>query len=720
MKVIKRDGREVDFEASKIANAISKANKEVDEIHQLSDVQIKAIVDDITDSIEVSRHSANVEDIQDLVEIGIMKMRAYEVSQKYVRYRYKHELARKNKVLYNNILNITDRKNENIIQENSNKNPIINSTQRDYIAGEVSKAITDDILLPPDIVQAHNDGLLHFHDKDYFVQPMFNCCVFNLDEMLQYGTVISDTMIEKPKSLLTASNVTTQIIAQIASNQYGGCSFSITALAKFVNISRMKHRRLVREDLESVLDKTVITDEIVNEVAERRTRREIKDSVQLIQYQILTLLSTNGQTPFINLTMYINEVPAGRERDDLVMLIEEMLKQRILGVKNPAGAYVSQAFPKLIYVLQDNNIYEDSEYYWLTQLAAKCTAKRLVPDYISEKIMKEAKGAQYVIMGCRSCPTPDRFTKDYGNICRLNNYKEGEPQVYSRFNQGVVTLNLPDVALSSKGDMNKFWELMDERCELCHKALRVRHERLLGTPACTNSIAFCYGGIARFKPDEPIDELLYHGVSTISLGYIGLYEAVKYLTGKSHTQSEEGLKLGKEIMQFMNDKCATWKAAEDIDYSLYGTPAESLCYRLAKCLQKRFGVIEGITDHDYITNSYHCCVREEINAFDKLKVESEYQLLSPGGAISYVEVPDMKQNIPAVLSVMRYIYENIMYAELNTKSDYCSNCGYDGEIKIVEDENKKLQWECPNCGCRDHSLLHVTRRTCGLTTNSPR
>ena len=713
MKVIKRDGREVDFEISKIINAVSKANKEVEDIHQLSDVQIKAVADDIADSIEASNHAANVEDIQDLVETGIMKMRGYEVARKYVKYRYKHELARKNKGLYNNILSIVNRSNESIIQENSNKNPIINSTQRDYIAGEVSKAITDDMLLPPDIAQAHNDGLLHFHDKDYFVQPMHNCCVFNLDDMLQNGTVISNTMIEKPKSLQTASTITSQVIAQIASNQYGGMTFSLLALAKFVDVSRQKHREQTRANLEAILPKESITDEMVNTIAERDLRLEIKSSMQTLQYQIITLLTVNGQAPFITIWMYIDEAEDECLKRDLVTLIEEILKQRILGIKNESGAYVSQAFPKLIYVLQENNIHSDSEYFWLTQLAAKCTAKRLVPDYVSEKIMLGAKHAMYPIMGCRSCPTPDRFSKTYGNMGNIGNFDSSKPQAYSRFNQGVVTINLPDVALSSKGNMEKFWELMDERCELCHKALRLRHERLLGTPTTVAPILWMHGGIARLKADETIDKLLYHGYSTISLGYIGLYETVKYLTGKSHTQSDEGKKLGLEIMQFMNDKCRQWRDAEDIDYSLYGAPAESLCYRFAQCLQKRFGIIEGITDHNYITNSYHCCVREEINAFDKLNVESQYQLLSPGGAISYIEVPDMQQNIPAVISVIQYIYEHIMYAELNTKSDYCSKCGFDGEIKIVEDEHGKLQWECPNCGCRDHNLLHVTRRTCG-------
>ena len=711
--VIKRNGEEVNFDLDKIVNAINAANKEVDRLHQLNDYQVQAIADNIAKQIEIMTHAIHVEDIQDMVETGIMEMRGYEVAQKYVRYRYKRELARKSNTTDNGILALIDHLNEEVNQENSNKNPVINSTQRDYMAGEVSKDITRRFLLPEDIVEAHEKGLIHFHDADYFAQHMHNCCLVNLEDMLQNGTVISETMIDRPKSFSTACNIATQAIAQIASSQYGGQSISLAHLAPFVQVSREKFRKQVRAEFDAI--GLEYDEEKVNTVAELRVKEEINRGVQMIQYQVITLMTTNGQAPFITVFMYLNEVPEGQTKDDLAAIIEEMLHQRIQGVKNEKGVYITPAFPKLIYVLEEDNITEDSKYWELTKLAAQCSAKRLVPDYISEKVMKELKdGDVYTCMGCRSFLTVDRCSPTAGNVARAHNYVEGKRKYYGRFNQGVVTINLVDAACSSEGDEKKFWEIMDQRLELCYRALMCRHKRLLGTPSDVAPILWQNGALARLEKGEVIDPLLFNGYSTISLGYAGLCECVRYMKGVSHTDPEEGTPFALKVMQYLNDACSKWKEETNIDFSLYGTPLESTTYKFAKCLQKRFGIIKGVTDKNYITNSYHVHVTEEINAFDKLKFEAQFQKLSPGGAISYVEVPNMQDNIPAVLSVMQYIYENIMYAELNTKSDYCQVCGYDGEIKIVEEEGSgKLIWECPHCGNRNQDKMSVARRTCG-------
>ena len=699
--VIKRNGEEVKFDLSKIENAIFAANKEVDKLHQLSDYQVYAIADNLAKHIEEMTHAVHVEDIQDMVETGIMEMRGYEVAQKYVRYRYKRELARKSNTTDNGILSLIEHMNEEVNQENSNKNPVINSTQRDYMAGEVSKDLTKRMLLPEDIVEAHEAGIIHFHDSDYFAQKEHNCDLVNLEDMLQNGTVISETMIEKPHSFFTACNVTTQIVAQVASNQYGGQSFTLSHIAPFVDVSRKKIRKQVieeRTELGEPLD-----DEIIDKITEKRLLLEVKSGIQTIQYQLITLMTCNGQAPFVTMFMYLDEVPEGQTRDDLALIIEEVLNQRIIGVKNEKGFYITPAFPKLIYVLDKDNITPDSKYWYLTELAAKCTAKRMVPDYISAKVMREMKnGDVYPCMGCRSFPTSEP------NI--LN--PDGTRKYYGRFNQGVVTINLVDVACSSDGDMDEFWKILDERLELCHRALRCRHERLLGTLSDVAPILWQHGALARLKKGEKIDKLLYDGYSTISLGYAGLCEMCVRMIGKTHT-SPEGKEFALKVMQKLNDKCAEWKAAENISYSVYGTPMESTTYKFAKCLQKRFGIIKGVTDKNYITNSYHVHVTEPIDAFSKLKFESEFQKLSPGGAISYVEVPNLTNNIEAVISVMQFIYDNILYAELNTKSDFCEKCLYDGEMKIVTDESGKLVWECPNCGNRDQNNLFVARRTCG-------
>ena len=698
--VIKRNGQEVGFDIEKIVNAIGKANKEVSGIYQLNQYQISAIAENIAKKVAQAPHAVNVEDIQDMVEKGIMEMRGYEVAQKYVRYRYKRELSRKSNTTDNGILALINQENEEVKQENSNKNPVINSTQRDYMAGEVSKDLTKRILLPEDIVRAHEEGIIHFHDSDYYAQKEHNCDLINLEDMLQNGTVISQTMIEKPHSFFTACNVTTQIVAQVASNQYGGQSFTLSHLAPFVDISRQKIRQNVIDERTACGEP--LDDEIIDKVVAARLKEEIKSGIQTIQYQLITLMTCNGQAPFVTMFMYLDEVPEGRTREDLALVIEEALKQRMQGVKNEKGVWITPAFPKIIYVLDEDNIYPDSKYYYLTELAAKCTAKRMVPDYISAKIMKRDKGDVYPCMGCRSFLTPDKAGLG----------ENGKHKYYGRFNQGVVTINLVDVACSSNGDMNKFWDILEDRLELCHRALRCRHERLLGTPSDVAPILWQYGALARLKKGEKIDRLLYNNYSTISLGYAGLYEMCMRMLGVSHTDPK-GKEFALKVMQKLNDKCAEWREAENISYSLYGTPMESTTYKFAKCLQKRFGIIKNVTDHNYITNSYHVNVRENIDAFTKLRFESDFQRLSPGGAISYVEVPNMQNNIPAVLSVMKYIYDNIMYAELNTKSDYCEVCGYDGEIKIVEDKNGKLVWECPNCGNRDQSKMSVARRTCG-------
>ena len=700
-KVIKRNGEEVSFDISKIINAITKANAEVDRIHQMNEYQIVAIAEKIAEMVKESTHAVNVEDIQDLVETSIMEMRGYEVAQKYVRYRYKRELARKTNTTDDGILALIEHLNEEVNQENSNKNPVINSTQRDYMAGEVSKDLTKRVLLPEEIVRAHEEGIIHFHDSDYFAQKEHNCDLINLEDMLQNGTVISETLIEKPHSFFTACNVTTQIVAQVASNQYGGQSFTLAHLAPFVDISRQKIRKCViaeREECGESMD-----EEIISKVTERRLKEEIRSGIQTIQYQLITLMTCNGQAPFVTVFMYLDEVPEGQTRDDLAMIIEEVMIQRMQGVKNEKGVWITPAFPKLIYVLDEDNIRQDTKYWHLTELAAKCTAKRMVPDYISAKIMKELKqGEVYPCMGCRSFLTVEDSQRN----------ADGSHKFYGRFNQGVVTINLVDVACSSEGDMDRFWEILDERLELCHRALRCRHERLLGTISDVAPILWQYGALARLKKGEKIDRLLYNGYSTISLGYAGLYEMCVRMLGKSHTDPEAS-PFAMQVMQRLNDKCKEWKEAEHISYSVYGTPMESTTYKFAKCLQKRFGIIEGVTDKNYITNSYHVHVTEEIDAFHKLEFESEFQKLSPGGAISYIEVPNMQNNLPAVLSVMQFIYDHIMYAELNTKSDYCECCGYDGEIQIKEDESGKLIWECPNCGNRDQDKMFVARRTCG-------
>ena len=676
--VIKRNGEEVAFDLEKIINAIKGANKDVDKLHRMNEYQIMAVADNVAKKIEESTHAVNVEDIQDMVETGIMELRGYEVAQKYVRYRYKRELMRKTNTTDNGILALLDHMNEEVNQENSNKNPVINSTQRDYMAGEVSKDLSKRVLLPEEVVRAHEAGIIHFHDSDYFAQKEHNCDLINLQDMLQNGTVISETMIEKPHSFFTACNVTTQIVAQVASNQYGGQSFTLAHLAPFVDISRKKIRRNViaeREECGEALDETII-----NKVTERRLREEVKSGIQTIQYQLITLMTCNGQAPFVTMFMYLDEVEEGRTRDDLAMIIEEVMIQRMQGVKNEKGVWITPAFPKLIYVLDEDNITEDSKYWHLTELAAKCTAKRMVPDYISAKIMKEMKnGEVYPCMGCRSFLTVEDSQRN----------PDGSHKFYGRFNQGVVTINLVDVACSSEGDMEKFWKILDERLELCHRALRCRHERLLGTVSDVAPILWQNGALARLKKGETIDKLLFNGYSTISLGYAGLYEMCVRMLGKSHTDPA-ARPFAMQVMQKLNDKCEEWKKAENISYSVYGTPMESTTYKFAKCLQKRFGIIKGVTDKNYITNSYHVHVSEKIDAFKKLKFEADFQKLSPGGAISYIEVPNMQNNIPAVLSVMQYIYNNIMYAELNTKSDYCECCGYDGEIQIKEDENGKL------------------------------
>ena len=709
MKIIKRNGSEELFNIDKIVNAVKKANNSSDTPF-LTEEQIYDIADYVEYKCNKINRAVSVEEIQDMVEDQLMAKGAFELARRYVRYRYTRSLIRKANTTDNRILSLIECNNEEVKQENSNKNPTVNSVQRDYMAGEVSRDLTRRMLLPPDIVEADRQGLIHFHDADYFAQHMHNCDLVNLEDMLQNGTVISDTLIEKPHSFSTACNIATQIIAQVASSQYGGQSISLAHLAPFVQISREKIRRETLEEIREL--GAEVSEDKINDIVEKRLRKEVNRGVQTIQYQVVTLLTTNGQAPFVTVYMYLNEAKNEQEKNDLAMIIEETLRQRYQGVKNEVGVWVTPAFPKLIYVLEKDNITEDSKYWYLTELAAKCTAKRMVPDYISEKVMLELKGDVYTCMGCRSFLTPDRFTDaGIGNIANAKNYVEGKHKYYGRFNQGVVTVNLVDIGLSANRDMNKFWRIFDERMELCHRALRCRHERLKGTLSDAAPILWQYGALSRLKKGETIDRLLYDGYSTISLGYAGLWECVYSLNGKKLTE-KEGEKLGLEIMRKLNEYCAKWKAEENIDYSIYGTPLESTTYKFAKCLQKRFGVIKGVTDKNYITNSYHVHVTENINAFDKLKLESEFQALSPGGAISYVEVPNMQSNISAVLQVIKFIYENIMYAELNTKSDYCQVCGYDGEIKIVEDEGK-LVWECPNCHNRDQDKMSVARRTCG-------
>ena len=719
MKIIKRNGSEAVFDISKIIAAVTKANNVVASNQRLTKEQITAIADDVAQECQSRNHAMNVEEIQDLVEDAIMQTKAYEVARKYITYRYVQSLKRQTNTTDERILSLIECQNEEVKQENANKNPTVNSVQRDYMAGEISKDLTARLLLDPEIVKAHNEGLIHFHDSDYFAQHMHNCDLVNLEDMLQNGTVISGTYIEKPHSFSTACNIATQIIAQVASNQYGGQSISLTHLAPFVDISRKK----IRRDTEAEMKELGIDpgEEKLSQIVEARLREEIKRGVQTIQYQVVTLMTTNGQAPFITVFMYLNEAGENqRLKSDLAIIVEEMLRQRYQGVKNEKGVWITPAFPKLIYVLEDDNIREGTPYFYLTKLAAKCTAKRMVPDYISEKKMKEYKlskgetegnGDVFTCMGCRSFLTPDRSGNGWNNVANAQNYVPGKPKYYGRFNQGVVTINLPDVALSSGGEPDKFWKIFDERLELCHRALQYRHNRLKGTLSDAAPILWQYGALARLKKGEPIDKLLYGGYSTISLGYAGLYECCKYMTGKSHTDPA-AKPFALSVMQHMNDKCNEWKNAENIDYSLYGTPLESTTYKFAKCLQKRFGIVPGITDRNYITNSYHVHVTEQIDAFTKLKFESEFQRLSPGGAISYVEVPNMQDNLEAVIKVMQFIYDNIMYAELNTKSDYCQVCGYDGEIKIVEDDGK-LVWECPHCHNRDQSKLNVARRTCG-------
>ena len=719
MKIIKRNGAEVVFDIEKIIMAVTKANEAADESVRMTPLQIRRISESVQISCEEMGRSPSVEEIQDLVEKAIMAHGAFEVAKEYITYRYIRSLARQSNTTDDRILSLIECNNEEVKQENANKNPTINAVQRDYMAGEVSKDITRRILLPPEIVAAHEAGIIHFHDSDYYAQHMHNCDLVNLDDMLQNGTVISGTLIEKPHSFSTACNIATQIIAQVASNQYGGQSISLTHLAPFVQISREKIRKSVEKEMAAF--GVSPSQESITQVVEDRLREEVRRGVQTIQYQVVTLMTTNGQAPFITVFMYLNEAKNEQEKKDLAMIIEETLRQRYEGVKNEKGVWITPAFPKLIYVLEEDNVKEGTPYWYLTRLAAKCTAKRMVPDYISEKKMREYKlskgetpghGDVYTCMGCRSFLTPDRSGNGWDNIANAGNYEPGKPKYYGRFNQGVVTINLVDVALSSGRDVTKFWEIFEERLELCHRALQCRHERLKGTLSDAAPILWQYGALARLDKGEPIDKLLYGGYSTISLGYAGLYECVKYMTGKSHTD-EEAKPFALSVMQKMNDKCLEWKTAENIDYSLYGTPLESTTYKFAKCLQKRFGVIPGITDKSYITNSYHVHVSEEIDAFTKLSFEAEFQQLSPGGAISYVEVPNMQQNIDAVLELMQYIYENIMYAELNTKSDYCQACGYDGEISVQEDTDGKLIWVCPQCGNTDQSKMNVARRTCG-------
>ena len=698
MKIIKRNGAEVPFDITKIITAVTKASDSVGGKARLSREQITDIAAAVTDQCQALNRAVSVEEVQDMVENQLMDIKAHDIARHYITYRYIQSLKRQTNTTDERILSLIECQNEEVKQENANKNPTVNSVQRDYMAGEISKDLTARLLLDPEIVKAHQEGLIHFHDSDYFAQHMHNCDLVNLDDMLQNGTVISGTYIEKPHSFSTACNIATQIIAQVASSQYGGQSITLSHLVPFVEISRQKYRRDVRAEFE--VEGMELDEQKINEIAEMRVRKEVKQGVQVIQYQVITLMTTNGQAPFVTVFMYLDEVEEGPARDDLAMIIEEMLNQRILGVKNEKGVYITPAFPKLIYVLEEDNIHENSKYWYLTKLAAQCTAKRMVPDYISEKIMKKLKdGNCYPCMGCRSFLTVYHDEND-------------NPKFYGRFNQGVVTLNLVDLACSSGGDMDKFWEIFDERLELCHEALMYRHNRLKGTPSDVAPILWQNGALARLKKGETIDELLYNGYSTISLGYAGLYECVKYMTGKSHTDpSATGFALS--VMQHLNDACEKWRKETNIDFSLYGSPIESTTYKFAKCLQKRFGVIEGITDKSYITNSYHVNVREKIDAFDKLSFESQFQKLSPGGAVSYVEVPNMNNNIPAVLAVMKHIYNNIMYAELNTKSDYCMECGYDGEIEIVQDENDKLLWKCPNCGNTNQNRMSVARRTCG-------
>ncbi len=718
MKIIKRNGSEVTFDVDKIENAIAKANAEVNGDERLADREIRFAALNVTDECMEAGHTVTVEEVQDLVEDQLMALDHFEVARKYIIYRYVQNQRRQKNTTDDKILSLIECNNEEVKQENSNKNPTVVSVQRDYMAGEVSKDLVQRELLPEDIVQAHNEGLIHFHDSDYFAQHMHNCDLINLDDMLQNGTVISGTLIERPHSFSTACNIATQIIAQVASCQYGGQSISLAHLAPFVDVSRRKIRKAVMDEMNSV--GVELSAEQLSDMVEKRLHDEVSRGVQTIQYQVVTLMTTNGQAPFITVFMYLNEAKSEQEKKDLALIIEEMLRQRYQGVKNEAGVWITPAFPKLIYVLEEDNIHEDSEFFYLTKMAAKCTSRRLVPDYISEKKMKEYKlsagekegeGDCYTCMGCRSFLTPDRSGNGYGNVARAKNYEPGKPKYYGRFNQGVVTINLPDVALSANRNMDEFWKIFDERLELCHRALRCRHERLKGTLSDAAPILWQYGALARLDKGEKIDPLLYGGYSTISLGYAGLYECVKAMTGHSHTDAE-ATPFALKVMQHMNDKCNEWKAAEDIDYSIYGTPLESTTYKFAKALQRRFGVIPGITDKGYITNSYHVHVAEEIDAFQKLQFESEFQRLSPGGAISYVEVPNMQDNLEAVLRVMQFIYDHIMYAELNTKSDYCQVCGYDGEIQIVEDDGK-LVWECPHCGNRDQNKMNVARRTCG-------
>jgi anaerobic ribonucleoside-triphosphate reductase len=718
MKIIKRNGSEASFDLDKIVNAIKAANAEVPEARRLTEREIRFAALNVQDECETAGHTVSVEEIQDMVEDQIMALDRFEVARKYIIYRYLQNLKRQSNTTDDKILSLIECNNEEVKQENSNKNPEVVSVQRDYMAGEVSKDLTARMLLPKEIIEAHEAGIIHFHDSDYFAQRMHNCDLVNLDDMLQNGTVISGTLIERPHSFSTACNIATQIIAQVASCQYGGQSISLAHLAPFVDVSRKKIRREVYAEVEALGAEP--NEDNISHVVEKRLRDEIRRGVQTIQYQVVTLMTTNGQAPFVTVFMYLNEARDEHEKHDLAMIIEEMLRQRFQGVKNEAGVWITPAFPKLIYVLEPDNVSEGSEYFYLTEMAAKCTAKRMVPDYISEKKMKEYKlskgevegeGDTYTCMGCRSFLTPDRSGNGFDNVAKAKNYDPNKPKYYGRFNQGVVTINLPDVALSSEQDMDRFWQIFDERLELCHRALRARHDRLRGTLSDAAPILWQHGALARLDKGETIDKLLYGGYSTLSLGYAGLYECVKYMTGHSHTDPE-ATPFALEVMQHMNDKCAEWKEAEDIDYSLYGTPLESTTYKFAKALQKRFGIVKGITDHGYITNSYHVHVTEEIDAFTKLRFESQFQRLSPGGAISYVEVPNMQDNLKAVVNVMQYIYDNIMYAELNTKSDYCQVCGYDGEIQIVE-EDGKLDWECPNCGNRDHDKLNVARRTCG-------
>ena len=722
MTIIKRNGTEVDFDGEKIFAAIQKANSAGTGALELSEFKIKEITSTIEDILVNLGRTSSVEEIQELVETELMKAGAYETAKRYIRYRYNRSLVRHSNTTDQRILSLIECCNEDVKQENSNKNPVVNSTQRDYMAGEVSKDITERLLLPPDIVEAHKEGIIHFHDSDYFAQHTHNCDLVNLEDMLQNGTVISGTLIERPHSFSTACNIATQIIAQVASNQYGGQSISLTHLAPFVDVSRKKIRKQVETEFQHIHENlhgvpyldlaTNYFEELIDEATEDRVRDEIKRGVQTIQYQILTLLTTNGQTPFVTIYMYLNEARSEQEKKDLAVIIQETLEQRYQGVKNECGVWVTPAFPKLIYVLEEDNIREGTPYWYLTQLAAKCTARRMVPDYISEKKMLELKGDVYTCMGCRSFLTPDRFTDaGVGNIANAKNYIPGQHKYYGRFNQGVVTINLPDVALSSGGDEKKFWDILDERLELCHRALLCRHERLKGTVSDVSPILWQYGALARLEKGEVIDKLLFNGYSTISLGYAGLYECVKYMTGKSHTDPE-AKPFAIAVMTRLNDACKAWKAASNIDFSLYGTPLESTTYKFAKSLQRRFGIIPGVTDRNYITNSYHVHVAEQIDAFEKLRFESEFQALSPGGAISYVEVPNMQNNLTAVLRVIQFIYDNIIYAELNTKSDYCQVCGWDGEIQIVE-EDGKLLWKCPQCGNMDQTKMNVARRTCG-------